>query len=394
MKRNVKMVIGMACAAAMVVPMFAFTSCGGDDSAGKVMNVSLNPEVEFVLDADNKVVSVNALNEEGNLVISAEAFKNVEGKSAEEAAKLFVQVSEETGFLLEGNVKTGENELKIAFSGNTRKSKALYDSVKAEIESYVATLDEAITVGVTQAAAITEEALQALVAQCAPYLDTAEMEYAELMEELKKSREETAELYSQELKNAYYDAKAQAFQQAELSVLKKQVGIAEQGAIGLVEVFYTGAIKALNAARAELLKEDGLYQTALASFREKKVEFLNYKNYIYSLPEEQVTQAQKDRLQSIENALNGFETTMSGAVAGIDVLKETVTSAYNDIIVKIQEYSVKVNKHLDEISEAQKTALTNFTTEFENNYQTNKESAAAAWAEMRTKLEAGYTEAE
>jgi hypothetical protein len=98
----------------------AFVGCGDKGKADEktIMNVSLNPEVEFVLDSNNKVVSVNALNEEGNLVISAEAFENVEGKSAEEAAQLFVKVSAETGFLVSGTASDGENEVEIVVANS------------------------------------------------------------------------------------------------------------------------------------------------------------------------------------------------------------------------------------------------------------------------------------
>ena len=111
MKR--KIAIGMSILS-LAAGMSAFTGCGGKDEAptGRVMNVALNPEVEFVLDADDKVLTVNALNEEGNLVISAAAFADVEGKTAEEAASLFVQVSKENGFLFEGSIGAGENEIK------------------------------------------------------------------------------------------------------------------------------------------------------------------------------------------------------------------------------------------------------------------------------------------
>lgn len=387
--KKMKKAVALLCLAAVGASAFAFTGCKKDE-AGKVMNVALNPEVEFVLDANDKVVTVNALNEEGNLVISAAAFENVEGKTAEEAAKLFVQVSEETGFLLEGNVGAGENELKISFSGDKSEAKKLYNDVKAEVEAYVATLSEQITVGITQAAAITEEALKTLVAEVAPYLDVAKMEYAELIAELEASRKETAEYYSQELKNAYYDAKAYAYQKAELSVLKEKAGALASIAIGTVEALYDGAMNALNAAREALLDENGIYQRALASFRAKKVEFLNYKNYVNSL--ETATQEQLDRLTSIENALNGFETTMASAVSGIDALQTSVTNAYNKIIEEIEKLSIRVSQHLDEISTATTAALDSFTTEFETTYATHKAHAQQAWGDMRTALEAGYQE--
>jgi hypothetical protein len=91
--KKIKVVTSVLCAALLGFSAFSLTSCGnggGGADATTVMNVSLNPEVEFVLDANNKVVSVNALNEDGNLVISASAFENIEGKTAEEAAKLVI----------------------------------------------------------------------------------------------------------------------------------------------------------------------------------------------------------------------------------------------------------------------------------------------------------------
>ena len=59
---------------ALAMGVTGFAACNKENEEGKnpdrktVMNVSLNPEVEFVLDGNDKVVTVNALNEEGNLM--------------------------------------------------------------------------------------------------------------------------------------------------------------------------------------------------------------------------------------------------------------------------------------------------------------------------------------
>ena len=171
---------------AMALGAAAFSGCKPTETAnaeeGKVMNISLNPQVEFVLDADDKVVTVNALNEEGNLIISAEAFANVEGKTAEEAAKLFVQVSSETGYLVSGTASVGDNQIDISFSGDADKAKALYDDVVAKMNE--AFSEENIKAKVSQAKAITEAELKALLEECAPYIETAKMEYKELVDAL------------------------------------------------------------------------------------------------------------------------------------------------------------------------------------------------------------------
>ena len=134
-----KKITAFLCALTVVAGgAMTMVGCGGEETANgekKVMNVSLNPEVEFVLDEEDKVVSVNALNEEGNLIISAETFT---GKSAEDAAKLFVEVSKETGFVVSGSVKAGENEINISISGDTKKAEALYNDVKAKVNEYLA----------------------------------------------------------------------------------------------------------------------------------------------------------------------------------------------------------------------------------------------------------------
>ena len=98
------------------------------------MNLSVNPEVEFVLDTNDRIISVNAINEEGNLIISAEEFKNIEGKKAEEGAKIFLSVAVDTGFIVEGRVSDGENEVEIEVSGD--KAKEIYDKVKVKAEEF------------------------------------------------------------------------------------------------------------------------------------------------------------------------------------------------------------------------------------------------------------------
>jgi hypothetical protein len=263
--------------------------------------------------------------------------------------------------------------------------------VKLTVQTYLS--EENITAQIEQAAAITDVQLREVVAECAPYIDKAKLQaldYMEMVETIAEARQESAGLYSQELKNAYYDAKAYAYQKAELGVLKEKAGVIATAVISGVETIYDGAMKALNSAHESLLDENGIYQRALANFREKKIEFLNYKNYVNSL--ETTTQEHLDRLMNIETALNGFENTMASAVSGIDALRETVTNAYNTIITKIEEYSVKASQHLDEISTATTTALDSFTTEFETTYATHKAHAEQSWGDMRTALEAGYQE--
>ena len=387
--------IAIICSALMLATgMSAFTGCfGGNEAEGKVMNVALNPEVEFVLDKDDKVVSINAINEEGNLIISAAAFENVEGKTAEEAAKLFVQVSKENGFLIEGNVKSGENEIKLSLSGDEKAAEQLYNDVKASVDTYVTELG--ITATVADMVAVTQEQLQQLVADCAPYLEQAEiqaMEYAELLNEIAASRQETAEFYSQELKNAYYEAKAFAMEQAELQVLKDQLAPITQLAFDAAYTIYTGAVTTIeNLRMTTLVNENSPYQLALKAFRTAKTEYLNYRNYVASLEQTEVTTAISNQLAQLQTVVDSAETALldAGVSANnaLDTAKAQVTTAYETVVGFIEQASIQASQFLDQISAAQTTAQTEFFTAFETNYAAAVTAAKNNWAAMSGNLQ-------
>ena len=372
----------------------AMVGCGGEEEAAsgekKVMNVSLNPEVEFVLDADDKVVSVNALNEEGNLIISAEAFT---GKSAEDAAKLFVEVSKETGFVVSGNVKAGENEINISISGDTEKAEALYNDVKGKVDEYLSA--EKITATIAQAEAITEAQLEALVAECAPYMEEAEikaMEYAALVDALYESRKETAEFYSQELKNAYYEAKAFAMEQAELETLKSKVSGIFATACDLAYQGYSTAVSLIEDTRMSLLvDENSLYQKGLAAFRQAKIEYLNYRNEVAEMEQTAVTEEISARLAEYEATLEQAEASLLeigvNANAQLDELKASVQEKYDAVIEALETASVKVSEHLDEVSAKQQEKKAAFFTAFEEDYAAAITAAKTSWDDMKSQLE-------
>lgn len=385
-----KKLTAFCCAMVMLTSgVAAFGSCGGQEEAkdaGTVMNVSLNPEVEFVLDEENNVVSVNALNEEGNLIISAAAFT---GKSADEAVELFVQVSDETGFLFEGEIAAGENAISVAISGDEKKAETLYKSVEEKVTAYFEEAD--IKGKIEQAKAITKEQLQALVAECAPYIDQAKVKalsYTELVETIAESRKETAEFYSQEVKNAYYEAKAFAMQQAELETIKSHLNVIQQAACDMAFEMYSSLVEQLEATRLSMLvNEDSPYQLALKAFREAKAEYLNYRAYVASLEQTEMTTEILDTLAQYQTALESAEAALlnAGKTANetLDALKAQAESAYQAVIQAIGEFAVLADKHAGEVSENMHSAKEKFFTDFETNYRNSIDSAKQGWKDMK-----------
>ncbi len=354
-----------------------------------VMNISMNPEVEFVLDEEGKVISVNAVNEEGNLIISAAAFV---GQDADAAAELFISVSKDMGFIVSGNAGVENNDINISISGDAEKAAELYNGIKEHVDTYLN--KENITAAVKQAEAISREQLELLVAECAPYLEQAEikaLEYSQLVEEIYASRKETAEFYSQELKNAYYEAKAFALEQAEFEALKSHLGMAEQIAFDLANSAYVKTVEQLEALRMELLvNEDSVYQTLLKAFREEKTKYLAYREELAANEDAALTEEQLAALESMDEAVESAEAALisagESANAQLDTMKATAEAMRDKAIAAIQSYSSLVSAHVDEISAKQLEAETAFFTEFETAYAQAIAGAQTEWNGMHDNL--------
>ncbi len=394
---KLKKVLVLCLAMILACTALTFVACEEENKEpATVMNVSLNPEVEFVLDVNGKVLTVNALNEEGNLVISAEAFDKVEGKTAEEAAQLFVQVAKDTGYLVSGSIKDGENEIDISISGDTATADKIYNDVKTKVDSYLS--QENITATLNKAEAITKAELEKLVAECAPYLEEAEikaMEYKELLATIAESRKETAEYYSQELKNAYYEAKAFCLDQAKYEALKSQLNSVAQIAFDAANNMYVSACETLeNTRKATLVDENSAYQKALADVRAKKTEYLNYRNEVSQMEQSAITSIVTAHLDMLKQALDTAEQALlaAGKAANqtLDSIKATLTTAHNSVTALLKD--LNTDAFVDDIAAKQTQAFDTFFTQFESDYASAKTAAETNWNAMEEALKKGYEE--
>ncbi len=385
-----KKIMAIAGAALMLATgVGTFASCKKPQEEAKqktVMNVCLNPEVEFVLDGDNKVVTVNAINEEGNLIISSEVFADIQGKTAEEAAKLFVQVSKDTGYLVQNEVQIGENELKISLSGDAELATTLYNSVESQVTAYLETVDVEATVQKVEA--ITEEQLKALVEECAPYVETAEMQYAELVDTLIESRKETAEFHSQQLKEVYYEAKAFAMEQASLDVMREKLSLIQKAQFDICNTAYEVAVKAIEAQRKIfIVGENSAYNLALKALREIKID------YIRARTEIEVGSFTADvqlNLQGIQARVAEAEAAITKAAEQVNKLLDDqlniVETQHTKALAILAEEKIKAEENLPKIAEKRQQTQKTFFDAFEKNYASAVKAADEGWAEMEAAL--------
>ena len=397
--KNIKSILSSILAVSLIATAsLGLTACGKKEEAREttVMNVSLNPEVEFILDADGKVVSVNALNEEGNIVISGEV--DFVGKTQDEALTAFVEVTKDNGFLVTGKVSDGDNEISVSFSGDEAQKR--YDEAKTALNSAFTELG--LDAKVKDMQALASDYLDKKIAEAMPYLDEAEItakSYEEKIALLTESRKETAELYSEQLKQAYYDAKDRAIEAAKLNYVKEHAGLVVKATIETAQTAYDTAIKTLEDVRTStLVAEDSVYQVALKAFRKAKVEYLNYRNYIAEQEANGVviSEDMKNLLTNLDAAVDTAEKALDSAYTdankAFDAAKKAADTAYNTVIETIKTFS-NCQTYLDEASNNLTIAIEDFDTNFTKNYKTYIDSAKTAWADMSKSLKDGYQDA-
>ena len=290
------------------------------------MQVDINPSVEFILDADNKVLSVTALNDDGALIIAGEAFV---GKTAEDAAELMVSISTDAGYLVKGELSAGQDGITISITGDEAAAQKLYDDVKAGIDAFLE--ESGINAAVERGEALKLDALRDLVQAADPTLtdeEVASMTGEQLLNALKISRIETAQLLTEELRNAYNTAKEYDFRFAERQATKNVIA----GLGSAYESFLNGyaaaldsyqqAIRAVEQARYDYLVDaESDYQKKLAEVRAQKDKVLGQRKEVAELSEGPAKEAAKA-------ALAAEETTLQAMEAALELAGETADAAF------------------------------------------------------------------
>ena len=336
-----KKFLSFVLAICMIIPCaFALAACQQEEPAeeatAKVMNVGLNPKIEFVLDKNDKAVSVNALNEDGNHIISVSFDTEVskfEGLTAEEAVELFLELTEENGYLITGN----EEKISIAISGDAQK---LLEKVTNKANQFLN--EKGIDLEFVK---VVEKALQKTdilneVKQCVKEYSQQELEgmtEEELIELLKGSRQETKNFLTQELKDAYYNLRLEKINIAELETLYRYPQFIPSDLRSLFET----AMENLNDAVAALeeaynnafLDTESAYNQAKQLYIEAKENLLAER---LALGVDGFSEEDLAKLAVLEETATNLETALANEKAEaegmIETVKATLDIAFNEAI--------------------------------------------------------------
>ncbi len=382
MKKFLSTIMSLVMISALLV---TFTGCS-DKSEQKVMTLDLNPSVEFLLDESNKVVTVNATNDEGNYVIAKAEFV---GMSADEAVQAFLKISAEDGFLVEGELTAGENNVKISISGE--EAQKLYDEVTKKATEFIESLPS-VNINVNfNFEKITKEEIEAWVSDCMRELDPETVKaktQEELINLLQQSRKATEDLLSQELKDYYYGERALEIKKAQLEAYIEAVQ--KEDKLGIVSA-------TLTATKAQL---DNLIEM-INSYKETyKQKFLDKTGEYYTKMQECIAAKKEilaarlegmseEALATLENAYEVTTKALSDYKALIDQQLKVVDKTINDLIDTIQTAIETITetlnltaKNIDAIvSESVKAAQENFDNAFKD--ENGEYIANNYWAQLQ-----------
>lgn len=390
-----KRIISCFTALALILSMSVmFCSCSSAPKApeGTVTRITIdvNPSVELMVDDENKVVAVTALNDDGSILIAGET---IVGKDAEDAAELIVSLSADTGYIVKGEVSADENTVKISVSGNSEYAEHLKNTIEQNTAEFMEKHD--INGKVEKIEAAKMDTLRQIAAGTSGF--TAEeletMSENDLYKVIAAGRIETALLLTQDLREAYNTAKEYEISFAE----RKATAVVIEGMGNIYTLVHAGyktaleayssAIKAIDDFRYEtLVSPDSEYQESLAKLREAKTELLKQKNYVATLDingEEyasaSLTLTMKE--ETYEAALSAYEKLGEIANSTLESLISTMRSCEQALISLEENFSddikAELTAHAKDLENAVNEAKDGFFAEFEAAHKDDIEAIEA-----------------
>ena len=323
----------------------SFTSCSNakpEEGSVTRMTVDINPSVEFMIDDQNKIVSVTALNDDGSILIVGEAFV---GKTPEEAIEMMVTLASDTGYLVQGNVEASENTVKISVSGDSKYAEQLKKDITEKANDTLKALDINGTVEKVEALEI--DALRQMALSTALYTEEeiSTMDEDQLYKVISAGRIETALLLTEEMRSAYYSAKEYKIsfaEREETARIIKELG----GLYNLTHIAYKTALDVYSTAITELdnfryemlVSPESEYQKSLTELREAKIELLKQKNYTASL------NVNGEEYASATVTLQLTEENYNKMLAAYEKIGTDLNAALEALIAKLRQAESKLTE--------------------------------------------------
>lgn len=374
---------------------------GGKNPETTRMTVDINPSIEFMVDADNKVISATALNDDGSIILAGEAFV---GKTSEEAVELVVSLATDTGYIVKGNVEADANNVKISVSGDTKYAENMAKKAEEKVNNFFK--ESGIKGQVEKVEALKIDALKDLAKHNSIYSEEeiAQMSEEQLLKVIALGRVETAELLSEDLREAYFIAK-----EHEINIVERELtGNIIKGINATYQISHIAFETMLNAYSTAIDKVDEMrynllvspeseYQKSLVDLRNAKAELLKQKTFVASLDVNGETYASASitlqlseenynkMLQAYEDAGTAINNQLVSLINSAKTLENTLVEweqehfSSDDITAALQENAQKLEDDLN----AKKDE---YFTAFEEAHKSDIQKAEKDLKDVKAKL--------
>lgn len=334
MKKFLGLLVALVLVVGLGVGIYFLASPNQEASA--VMTLQTNPEIQLVLDQNNKVMSVNAVNEDGeSLILNV----NFVGKTAEEAAKLFAEASTNYGKV---GLQTTNGEINVTIACDDATS-AKYTELKTKVTNKVNDYFKEIGVMAGAVVNVTENIqaeIEKLGYQISDYVNKT---YAEIMADV--------ETKSKELKNVALANRDQIF--TKLSQLKTEFS----------EMFN------LEDTITSLKAQINDYKTQIATKKEE----LKTANEFEKIAINAALDAAETALDTVEKSLNTAEKSYkefkSEYEAKLDAfikdLRQKSEAALETAKARLQEVKTEVNNHINEFKNKEESVRNQIIADIE-----------------------------
>ena len=165
-----KKIITFVIALCLIIPcMLGLVACSCDSGTAKTMKTSINPEITFALDADNKITSISYGNEDAGRIY---ANVNFVGKDVDSAIQIMIEQS-----AISGHVDLNGDEITFEINGsNDADIEALKKQAQAKAEEVFNNLGVEVSVKFNELTAeLSKQALINTAIALAPEKDVEEI---------------------------------------------------------------------------------------------------------------------------------------------------------------------------------------------------------------------------
>ncbi len=412
MKRKM-LFAGSMCLVLLLIVGIVIIGLGGkkpiEDDNVHLIELNVNPSIQFTVDDENKVLSVYGANDEGKMLINGEVFV---GKDLDEAIELVIKLETEYGYLISGNIEASENTITVSVSSDID---AVVNGIKEDVNAAVSAACEKYNVKkvIETANGHTLESLRTLALELDPTLteeQVSEMGYQELLLVVENYHLEVVEYASVKLEELYQKIKNQKIEFAKTEAANEFIQKVDNSYRTIKEQYlnlYNQIEEYVNTINTRLseayndyfLNPESDYQKALTDLEALKAEIAAIDQKLSSEETNELDKlllkGQKQTLEVsyssaklilesaetfAETAINAVSTSLNAVVANLQQLNEQLPT---EIRTSMEEAMVKVENDLN----ANKDQLMNdFEAEYSDIIQQVKTCVENRKAEIKNVL--------